>query len=447
MKVRMNRRGTVRCITFSLAVFAVSVIFAITGWVGYIKQKQINEYGFQRSLLSLSESVDGIDVTLKKTLCAGSAEQFAALAAKLCTDAAAAKSELGQLPASVGELNDVNRFISQVADYAVSLSNKRYLDEDLTEKELEQMRNLEKYTAKLRLTLDELIARSADSNLWPGSSKTLIDAKQKDYLGNVSDNSLDVMADDFTDYPTLIYDGPFSDHLYDKKAELIKDKIKVSKEKAKETAEKFSVKSEIEFLRSIEGNLPLYVFGAEGIEVGVTVQGGHIAYMINSRSVNSSRLDEDDAEKIAERYLREHGFDSVYSHYYEINSNCCVMNFTPIQNGTVIYPDMIKISVALDNGEVVEFDAGDYIMNHRDRGAFSPQKTKKEARDIVSRQLEIEDVRLALIPAGGKNEVLCWEFLCEADDDTEVLVYVNSENLKEEKILLIVDNENGKLTV
>ncbi len=447
MNIRMKKRSLIRIITYSFATLAVVAVFAVTGWTGYIAEKQKSEYGYQRALLSLSETVDSIDVTLEKTLCAGSAEQFASLAAKLCVDAATAKSELGQLPASLGELDNLNRFISQVGSYAVSLANKRYLDEDLTQQELKQLRQLEQYTAKLRLTLDEIMARSADSGVWIGDSRAISNAESEALESTQSGDSTSVMAEDFTDYPTLIYDGPFSDHIYDKKPMLIKGRERVSMESALETARRFSTDDSIEYTRSAEGNLPMYVFSSDGVEVAVTVQGGELAYMINSRAVRNTKLDEEDAHEIAERYLREHGYRNMTGSYYEISSNCCVMSFTAEENGVVLYPDMVKITVALDNGEVVEIDARDYVMNHHDRGKLTASKTAKEAEKIVSRQLDIEDAQLALIPTDGAEEKLCWEFECEGDDEAEVLVYINAENLREERILLVLENENGKLTI
>lgn len=445
MSIRMRKRSFIRMITYALAAFATAAIFAVTGWTGYMAERQKSEYGYQRALLSLSETVDSIDVTLEKTLCAGSAEQFASLAAKLCVDAATAKSELGQLPASLGELDNLNRFISQVGSYAVSLANKRYLDEDLTAEELSRLRELEQYTAKLRLTLDEIMARSADSGVWIGEGMNAAEAEAAESAQ--SGGSVSVMAEDFTDYPTLIYDGPFSDHIYDKKPMLIKDKERVSVQSALETARRFSSDDSLEYTRSAEGNLPMYVFTADGIETAVTVQGGEVAYMINGRAVRNAKLDEEDAHEIAERYLKEHGYRNMTGSYYEISSNCCVMSFNVTENDIMIYPDMIKISVALDNGEVVELDARDYVMNHHDRGQMKASRSMQEAERIVSRHLDIEDSQLALIPTDGAEEKLCWEFLCEGEEDSEVLIYINAENLKEERILLILENENGKLTI
>ncbi len=447
MNIRIKRRNAVRTVVFLSAAFAVAVILAVIGWKGYMKERQKNEYSYQRALLSLSESVDSIDITLTKTLYAGSAEQFAALAAKLCTEAATAKSELSQLPASMGELENVNRFISQVGDYAVALAKKRYLDEDLTDEELKQLRELEKFTAEFRLTLDELLARSADSGVWTEYGEDIIDRGDDVSEIPYSGGSASVMSEDFTEYPTLIYDGPFSDHIYDKKPMMIKDMEMVSKEKAFETACEFSSDDGLEFSRNVNGNLPLYVFSNDNIEVGVTVQGGKIAYMVNSRRVGNGTLDEDDAEKIAERYLREKGFGNMSGSYYEIYSDCCVMNFNCVEDGITMYPDMIKVTVALDNGEVVEFDARDYVMNHRDRGVLKASKSAKEAEKIISRHLRADNIRLAVIPTDSKGETLCWEFMCETEDDMNVLVYVNAENLREEKILLILEDENGKMTI
>lgn len=441
MTINIKKRSLVRFIAFSMAVLTALSVSAAAGWMKYSRERQSNVYNYQRSLLSLSENIDSIDVTLRKTLCAGSAEQFAALAAKLCTDSAAAKSDLAALPGALGELDNVNRFIAQVGDYAISLANKRFLDEELTKEEIAKLKELEGYTEKLRITLEEMIARSADSGVWIEEAEKEMESETAQTSGSAS-----VMADDFTDYPTLIYDGPFSDHIYEKQPALLKGRQKVSIEEAEKKAHEFSNGKNVEFQRNVGGTLPLYVFGSKNTEIGITVHGGEVAYMVNSRNVDFVKYSEEDAVRAAERFLAEHGFENMKGNYYQVYSNCCVINFTPVENNVTIYPDLIKVTVALDNCETVEFDARDYIMNHYDRTALTPQKTKTEAKEIVSSQLEIENIQLALIPTGGKSEKLCWEFLCELDD-TEVLVYVNTENLKEEKILLIIDSENGKLTI
>ncbi len=44
-----------------------------------------------------------------------------------------------------------------------------------------------------------------------------------------------------------------------------------------------------------------------------------------------------------------------------------VIPFALVQNGVIIYPDLVKVTVALDNGDIVGYEAMGYLMSHHDR--------------------------------------------------------------------------------
>ena len=108
-----------------------------------------------------------------------------------------------------------------------------------------------------------------------------------------------------------------------------------------------------------------------------------------------------------------------------------------------IYPDLVKVKVALDTGGN-GFDASAYYLNHQDRTFESPKLDLDEARGRLRTEFAIDSERLALIPK-GKNEVLCYEFKGKYED-SDFIVYVNVENGREEQILQIIQNKNGTLT-
>ena len=86
-------------------------------------------------------------------------------------------------------------------------------------------------------------------------------------------------------------------------------------------------------------------------------------------------------------------------------------------------------------------------MNHVVRDLPSPAVAAEEAQTIVSPDLTVLSHQLALIPTGGAYEVLCHEFKCEDADDHHVIVYVNAQNGQEEKLLLLLEDENGTLVL
>ena len=85
-------------------------------------------------------------------------------------------------------------------------------------------------------------------------------------------------------------------------------------------------------------------------------------------------------------------------------------------------------------------------MNHTERELAAPQLTMEDARGFVSRHLDVAGTKLALIPKDSMREVMCYEFK-GAFAGKNFLVYVNADNGREEEIFILVENEEGVLTV
>ena len=100
----------------------------------------------------------------------------------------------------------------------------------------------------------------------------------------------------------------------------------------------------------------------------------------------------------------------------------------------VLYPDLIKVTVELKEGGIVEYSAEGYLMNHRERELPEVELTPEEAAEKVDKSLKINSTAMAFIPTAGKNEVLTYEFTCENEDGSEILVYINCNSGMEEKV-------------
>ena len=141
------------------------------------------------------------------------------------------------------------------------------------------------------------------------------------------------------------------------------------------------------------------------------------------------------------------GISNITDTYYEINGNVCTVNFAGTKDGVILYTDLIKVSVAMDDGDILGFDARGYITNHTDRVLHEPHISADKARAAVSGQLTVTDTQLAVIPSSGTNELFCYEFSCTAPDGRQMMIYINAGTGKEEQILLLEISENGTLTV
>ena len=125
LKINLSKRAVVRIISFAAAaaLIAAGFIFQKTREADAYRTRIA--YGYSRSLEELSSQLSNIRLTLEKGLYAGTPSRLATLAAELVRESASAKSALASLPVGDGELTSVNRFLSQVGDFALYLSKKR----------------------------------------------------------------------------------------------------------------------------------------------------------------------------------------------------------------------------------------------------------------------------------------------------------------------------------
>jgi len=169
--------------------------------------------------------------------------------------------------------------------------------------------------------------------------------------------------------------------------------------------------------------------------------------MLCGRSVPTRSVTALEAVAKAEEYLSMLGINHITDTYYEINGNVCLVNFAGTQGDITMYTDLIKVGVAMDNGDILSFDGRGYITNHKKRNLPEPKITAEQARKHLSSELTVTDTSLAVVPSAGTNELYCYEFHCTSPDGRQMLVYINADTGKEEQILLLEISENGTLTV
>lgn len=337
-----------------------------------------------------------------------------------------AKSSLSVLPVSDGALFEASRFITQAGDFAMSLSRRISAGQEMTQEEHETLRQLGEYAAKLSETLS-----AADPDFSAPSSSEWKDTE-----------------DLFTDYPTLIYDGPFSDHIAQREPAFLAGEEEIAQGNAQNVAASFLgvSTSELTHEGDTAGTLPAYNFTAGTKRVSVSRAGGRVISLIDSREVGEAVLSKEEASEAALSFLESRGLSHMTESYYAVNDGICTINYAYEENGVICYPDLVKVSVALDNGSIAEFDSSGFLMNHQARTLAAPKLTAGEASASISPYLTPDEGRLALIPTAGLNEVLTYEYLCQAENGEEVLVYLNADTGMEEQILILLRSDNGVLT-
>ena len=132
--------------------------------------------------------------------------------------------------------------------------------------------------------------------------------------------------------------------------------------------------------------------------------------------------------------------------YYMMQSGNIVINYAYNQDEVTIYSDLIKVKIALDNGEILGIETTGYLNSHKEREYKEPKIGLEEAKEKINDKLEIMSENMAIIPTEWKTELVCYEFKGKIEEK-EFLVYINIETGKEEDILVILDTPGGTLTV
>ena len=76
-----------------------------------------------------------------------------------------------------------------------------------------------------------------------------------------------------------------------------------------------------------------------------------------------------------------------------------------------------------------------------------PAISEEAARAKVPSDVNVLSIAQTIIPSAGKNELLCYEFECEDANAQKYLIYVNALTGEQEKIFILLQDENGSLTL
>ena len=423
----MNRRNTVRIISFCVAAALAAGGFALKSRMELKKYRLEIQNNYSRSLNELSESMNNISLALEKVQYVNSAKQMSSMAAQLLTESENAKNALALLPSGDGELTVLNRFLSQVGNYAMSVS-KSLISGNQPNDEFSGNIELLKSTAQI---ITDTIKNSDISYSAPEKWAAELNKKLDDTAdGGAPASSLGDIESSLTDYPTLVYDGPYSDHILEKEPVMLKNAEKVSETAAQVKA----------------AEITAYRFSSGDTTVSITEAGGYPLYMRKSRNIGDYALEHRQALDKARRFLEKIGMSGFTETYYFTDEGVCVISFAYLDGQTICYTDLVKVGVAMDNGEIMLYETGGYLSNHTDRAFETPAVKAEDAAAKVSSRLSIRETALALIPTKSGGEVRCYEFVCTAEDGQEILVYINAVTGEEEDILILLKSDGGTLT-
>ena len=152
------------------------------------------------------------------------------------------------------------------------------------------------------------------------------------------------------------------------------------------------------------------------------------------------------AKGIGKEYLNNHGFLNMQETYFTNENGILTINYAYNQNGVICYPDLVKVKVALDNGEILGVETQSYLNSHKEREIPVAKISMQEAEKKLNPKLEIVSRQIAVIPTDWKSELTTYEFRGKIEDRT-FIIYINIENCKEENIFMVLDTPGGTFTL
>ncbi|WP_406677554.1 germination protein YpeB [Moorella sp. ACPs] len=454
----------------STIVLTLALLMAV-GWGLWERANRLTlanavEAGGQRDFYNLLSYVEQAQVSMGKSLASSSPRQQAVHLTEAWNQAAAAQLSLSQLPTPGIKPINTSKFLAQTSDYSNYLAQKLARGGEITPQEKEQLARLRDEMKRLATDLRQTESQVASKGLrWssfystrmPQPLKTIarlavpVQAQPGPLEGFVNaDRRLQTL-------PSLNYDGPFSDHL-EKPRPLGLKGGEISQADAERKALAFANDASngsyrVQAARTSNGLLPTFAFNLIDnrrpnvtVHIDVSKQGGEIISLLNTRPVDAPTLDAAKALERATAFLKAHGFANMQPTYTVRTGNNQVITFAAQEGDVLLYPDQVKVKVALDNGEITGWDATPYYMAHHNRQLPKPKLTPAEARAKINSGLKVAGVRLALIPLPGGIEKLTYEVKTKLDD-TYYLSYINAITGEEEKVLQIIDVPGGQLTM
>lgn len=445
--------------TLSVTIIVVfSTTYAILMTLERMDYRNYLQGEYSKNLYGLINNLENIDDNLSKSAIASPKGQDTMLLGDIFRHSSLANEKLNSLPIPNEVTQGANKFLAQVGDYCYTLIRAKTEGRSLTDAEYKTIDRLQTQSAQLKQQLNNILADINSGNVKWGEIR-------KKVTGVMAVGNEQLISEKFTsvqkqvvDYPALIYDGPFSDNILE-----IKPKVNNLPIVSRDTAEgkvrqalgKYGI-NKIDLVNTGgQPRIDSYTFNVSvnGREKGANItcevskHGGNLVYLLDNRRYNRPTMDEAKAAQLAAAFLRSIGFKDMqptYSLKYEDN---VVISFVHYLGNVPVYPEQIKLKVALDNGDVTGIEAEKYLIAYDpNRKIPTPKITELQARSAVSNRLAVNKVRLAVIPTETNTEVLTYEFVGKYNN-SEFMTYINANSGNPQRILKIINTPNGRLTI
>lgn len=392
---------------------------------------------------NLLDSVNNLETKLSKTLSATGNTYQRKMLLEASKNSSEAEISISQLPLSQGDIQDMVKLVNQISGYTSTLAEKLAKGDSLSADEIATLEKVHQSVIELKAQLNEFEKKMEDGY------SILDESMNIDSGVNEFTRSLSTLKNNDIEYPTMIYDGPFSDSVVNSTVKGLTGK-RISKSQAHENVEKyFKNSAKINFENETKGRFETYNFRVtnsdnEMLYVQVSQIGGHILTISGAGRDGNANMEKEDAKKIAVEFALKNGIEDATVVWSDTIANDIYLNIAPKEDGIILYPDLVKVKVNMVSGTIVGYDATPYFTNHTSRQLSKGILTLSDAKGKVPSNYEIVQARLVLSPLDYNREVVCVEVEADYQNNTYYF-YFNAQNGELENVLKVIETENGNL--
>lgn len=400
------------------------------------------ESTYRKSFYDTVDQVDNIDLNLSKVLATSDKGAMQKYLVDTAINSELAENDLQQLPLQDESKHYTTKLINQIGDYAKYLNNKIISGEEITDADMEGLTQLYKgnlaFKSALQKMVEEMGTDYSFSSLMEGGDGNLV-------ISNF--NELENLS---VEYPELIYDGPFSDGQDQREIKgLTGEDIDAATALEKFNA-LFSGYGVVDAESDGVTTGDMECFNVKAEKDGETVyaqfskKGGKLIMFAYAGSCKEVKCEQADAIASAQEFLSGLEITDMKAVWVNLANNVYTINFAVEVDDVIAYPDLIKVRVCAETQTVIGFEAKSYYTNHFERKVDNPTLTETEAQDKVSKNIDVETARLAIVPVGQKSEKLCYEFTGTFDGSL-YYVYIDAMSGKQVEMFKVIESTEGTL--
>lgn len=399
------------------------------------------EANYQKSYYELVDNINNAELKLSKAIASTDDNYTQKLLTEIGKNAEDAQANLNMLPVNLNGIEESLTFVNQLGGYCTTLAKNLNKGEKLTNEQRSTLKQMHDAVLNMQKSLNKM-----SSDMWKGYSILNNSVSMNGEYNDFTVSLQSLKAKD-VDYPTMIYDGPFSDSQIKKEIKGLHGE-EVSMEQAKQNLAKlFDLSADsIKFEGEAKSNFQTYDFSFSidkniNMYAQMTRIGGKLLTLSSYGDTAVQNMDRDKALEIADAFVKKTGINEVECVWSDVVGGDAYFNFAPIQNGIIIYPDLVKVKVDLEKGVVLGYEAKSYYTNQKDRNLGSFEIASGAARAKVPSEFYIKTEKKVLAPIDFA-EILCYEYKCIKNGNIYYF-YVDAKTGELVNILRVIQTSDG----